>query len=437
MREDAAQHPAAEGPAAQGPVAENSAAENSAARNPAVGNPAKPVARPLLFTPLTLRSVTLRNRIVASPMCQYHSLDGSPGAWQEVNFGKFAVGGAAVVFGEETAIAPQGRKTYACAGLWNDHHVAAYRRLNDFITEQGAVPALQLGHSGGKGSCHTALRNWSPLTDDDAASGMAPWTTFVPSAPTAPAPWPKSLEMDASDIRSHMRLWIEAAQRAADAGYRILEIHGAHGYLIHQFLSPVTNRRRDNYGGSRENRMRFALEIAETVRAAWPSELPLFFRVSAVDGRGGIWDIDDTVALAAALKDRGVDVIDCSSGGISGTSTMPVVRRVPGYQVPFAATVRRETGCPTMAVGLITEPDQAEAILQAGQADLVALARELMWNPNWPAHAAVRMMGQEAYALFPPEVSVRLIRREVINALPLNRTGAPSSAGDEALSERI
>ncbi|HTK00006.1 MAG TPA: NADH:flavin oxidoreductase/NADH oxidase [Bordetella sp.] len=396
-----------------------------------------PAATPLLFTPITFRSVTLRNRIVASPMCQYHSVDGGPGAWQEINFGKFAVGGAALVFGEETAIEPHGRKTYTCAGLWNDSHVAAYRRINEFILEQGAVPAVQLGHSGGKGSCHGALQDWAPLTHESAAAGMPHWTCLVPSPRQPPAPWPQTREMDASDIRQHMQRWKEAAVRAADAGFQILEIHGAHGYLIHQFLSPVTNRRQDGYGGSRENRMRFALEVAETVRAAWPRELPLFFRVSAVDGRGGLWDLDDTVALAAALKDRGVDLIDCSSGGISGTSSMPVVRRVPGYQVPFAETVRRETGCPTMAVGLITEAEQAEAILQAGQADLVALARELIWNPNWPVHAAVRMMGQDAYRLLPPEQSVRLIRREVIAALPLNRTGAPSSAADEALNERI
>jgi 2,4-dienoyl-CoA reductase-like NADH-dependent reductase (Old Yellow Enzyme family) len=392
---------------------------------------------PLLFTPLTLRSVTLRNRIVASPMCQYHSIDGAPGAWQMVNFGKFAVGGAAVVFGEETAIEPHGRKTYACAGLWNDEHVAAYRRINDFIREQGAVPALQLGHSGGKGSCHGALQDWAPLTAESAARGMAPWTCMVPSRRVSPAPWPLQREMDASDIRRHMQHWKEATARAVDAGYRILEIHGAHGYIIHQFLSPVTSRRQDAYGGSRDNRMRFALEVAETVRGAWPEELPLFFRVSAVDGRGGIWDVEDTVALAAALKERGVDVIDCSSGGISGSSSMPVVRRVPGYQVPFAERVRRDTGCATMAVGLITEPDQAEAILQAGQADLVAVARELIWNPNWPVHAAVRMMGQDAYRLLPPEQSVRLIRRDVIAALPLNRDGSASSASEEALSERI
>ncbi|ARP81692.1 NADH:flavin oxidoreductase / NADH oxidase [Bordetella genomosp. 8] len=392
---------------------------------------------PLLFTPLTLRSVTLRNRIVASPMCQYHSVDGGPGAWQTINFGKFAVGGAALVFGEETAIEPHGRKTYQCAGLWNDEHVLAYRRINEFILEQGAVPAVQLGHSGGKGSCHGALQDFAPLTDASAEAGTPPWTCMVPSLREPPPVWPRMREMDASDIRRHLQDWKEAAARALDAGYQILEIHGAHGYIIHQFLSPLTNRRQDGYGGSRENRMRFALEVAETVRAAWPDHLPLFFRVSAVDGRGGIWDIDDTVALAAALRDRGVDVIDCSSGGLSGNTAMPVVRRVPGYQVPFAEAVRSQTGCPTMAVGLITEAEQAEAILRAGQADLIALARELIWNPNWPVHAAVRMMGQDAYRLLPPEQSMRLIRREVIAAMPLNRTGAPASPSDEALSERI
>ncbi|MBV7484209.1 NADH:flavin oxidoreductase/NADH oxidase [Bordetella sp. BOR01] len=392
---------------------------------------------PLLFTPIALRSITLRNRIVASPMCQYQSINGGPGAWQMVNFGKFAVGGAAVVFGEETAIEPHGRKTYACAGLWNDDHVLAYRRINDFIREQGAVPAVQLGHSGGKGSCHGALHDWAPLTTESGDAGMPPWTCMVPSRREPPPPWPRQQEMDRSDIQRHVGQWREATARAVDAGYQILEIHGAHGYIIHQFLSPVTNRRQDAYGGSRENRMRFALEVAEAVRAAWPKELPLFFRISAVDGRGGIWNMDDSIALAAALKDRGVDVIDCSSGGIAGNSAMPVVRRVPGYQVPFSQAVRRATGCPTMAVGLITEAEQAEAILQAGQSDLVALARELIWNPNWPVHAAVRMMGQNAYQLLPPEQSVRLIRREVIAALPLNSGGGPSSASDEALSERI
>jgi 2,4-dienoyl-CoA reductase-like NADH-dependent reductase (Old Yellow Enzyme family) len=392
---------------------------------------------PKLFSPLVLRSLTLRNRVVASPMCQYHSVDGAPTDWQMVNLGKFAVGGAAVVFGEETGIEAEGRKTYACAGLWNDEQVRAYRRINDFISAHGAIPAVQLGHSGGKGACQGALQDWAPLTPDNTTPDMPPWTCMVPSLPERAVAWPKSREMDHADIRKHLAVWKSATQRALDAGYRILEIHGAHGYLIHQFLSPVTNRRRDGYGGSREARMRLALEVTETVRAAWPAELPLFFRISAVDGRGGLWNLDDSVALAAALKERGVDVVDCSSGGITGNSAMPVVRRTPGYQVPFAEAVRRETGCRTMAVGLITEADQAEAILQAGHADLIALARGLIWNPNWPAHAAREMMGARAYDLMPPEQAQRLLRRDVISALPLNRTGGQSSASDDALTEKI
>ncbi|MGE0802950.1 MAG: NADH:flavin oxidoreductase/NADH oxidase [Lautropia sp.] len=403
---------------------------------PAASGPAQ-AGQPLLFTPLTLRSLTLRNRIVASPMCQYHSVAGTPGDWQMVNLGKFAVGGAAIVFGEETAIEPEGRKTYACAGLWNDQQVAAYRRINDFLQAHGAIPAVQLGHSGGKGSCHTALQKWAPLTPESAAQGLAPWTCLVPSIREPAPPLPRVREMDADDIRRHLQVWREAAARALDAGYRILEIHGAHGYLIHQFLSPVTNRRSDGYGGSLEGRMRLALEVTETVRAAWPGDLPLFFRISAVDGRGGLWDLPDSVALSAALKERGVDVVDCSSGGIAGNSKMPVVRRVPGYQVGFSDTIRRETGCRTMAVGLITEARQAEAILQAGQADLVALARELMWNPNWPVHAAVEMLGRDAMNLLPEEQAMRLIRREVIAALPLNRHGGPSTASEDALTEMI
>lgn len=390
---------------------------------------------PLLFTPLQLRGVQLRNRIVASPMCQYQSVDGAPGEWQMVNFGKYAVGGAAVVFGEETAIEADGRKTHACAGLWNAQQVTAFRRQNDFIHSQGAIAAVQLGHSGGKGACHGAQQDWAPLTPDSAPAGQPPWTCLVPSLPSARTPWPQLREMDASDIRRHLGLWREAAQRALDAGYRILEVHGAHGYLIHQFLSPVTNQRQDGYGGSLEGRMRLALEITETVRAAWPAELPLFFRLSAVDGRGGQWGLADSVALARELKLRGVDVVDCSSGGISGNSAMPIVRRVPGYQVPFAEAVRQEAGIASMAVGLITQADQAEAILQAGQADLIAIARELIWNPNWPVHAAVEMLGQDAYALLPPEQAHRLVRRETVAALPINQWGGNSDPAADALTE--
>jgi 2,4-dienoyl-CoA reductase-like NADH-dependent reductase (Old Yellow Enzyme family) len=394
------------------------------------------IAKSQLFSPLSIRSVRLRNRIVASPMCQYHSVNGGPTDWQFVNFGKLAVGGAALVFGEETAIEAQGRKTYECAGLWCDDHIPQYRRMTAFIKAQGAIPAVQLGHSGAKGSCHGARFDWAPLTAESCSSGAPPWVCIAPSANESPRPWPQVREMDASDIALHMRHWREAALRAVDAGYEVAEIHGAHGYLIHQFLSPVTNRRSDAYGGTREGRMRFAFEITETVREAWPATLPLFFRVSAVDGKGGQWNLDDTVELAKGLRDRGVDVIDCSSGGISGTSAMPIVRRVPGYQVGFAERVRREAAVSTMAVGLITKAVQAEQILVSGQADLVALARELIWNPNWPVHAALELEGSDAScALLPPEQAHRLLRRETVSQLSINKTGAASSSEDDALTE--
>ena len=348
---------------------------------------------PLLFTPITLRGITARNRVVVSPMCQYVSVDGGPTDWQFVHFGRYAMGGAGIVFGEETAVEARGRKTYHCAGIWNDHQARAYRRITDFIKEMGAVPAIQLGHCGRNAGSHGAMQEWRALDERDARAGMPPWRGLAPSPLPARRGFPVPIEMDHDDIRSVLAAFRDAAKRATDAGYDICEIHGAHGYLIHQFLSPVSNRRTDAYGGSRENRMRFALEVAETVRAAWPQDRPLFFRVSAVDGKGGLWGLDDTVALAHELRARDVDLVDCSSGGIGGDSDMALVPRVPGYQVPYASRVRRETGIMTMAVGLITEPSQAEAVLAEGHADLVAMARELMIHADWPLRAAKELQG--------------------------------------------
>ena len=245
-------------------------------------------ARPLLFTPITLRGVTARNRVVVSPMCQYVSVDGGPTDWQFVHFGRYAMGGAGIVFGEETAVEARGRKTYHCAGIWNDHQARAYRRITDFIKEMGAVPAIQLGHCGRNAGSHGAMEEWRALDERDARAGMPPWRGLAPSPLPARRGFPVPIEMDHDDIRTVLAAFRDAARRATDAGYDICEIHGAHGYLIHQFLSPVSNRRTDAYGGSRENRMRFALEVAETVRAAWPQDRPLFFRVSAVDGKGGL-----------------------------------------------------------------------------------------------------------------------------------------------------
>ena len=347
---------------------------------------------PLLFTPIKLRSVVARNRIMCSPMCQYVSDDGGPGEWQMVNFGRFAMGGSGIVFGEETAVEARGRKTHHCAGIYKDSHIAEYRRINDFIKSLGSVPAIQLGHCGRKASAHGPLQDRAPLTAQDARVGLKPWQGVAPSALPASPGGSIPHAMDHDDIRNNLAEWREATQRSIDAGYDICEIHGAHGYLIHQFLSPVSNKRTDGYGGSLEGRMRFALEVVDAVRAVWPADKPLFYRTSAIDGTGGEWGIDDTLALARELKEHGVDVVDCSSGGITGDGDLAALPRVPGYQVGFSREIKQEVGIATAAVGLITEPSHAEAVLREGHADLIALARELMDNPNWPLHAA-RVLG--------------------------------------------
>ncbi|MEI2416464.1 NADH:flavin oxidoreductase/NADH oxidase [Orrella sp. JC864] len=383
--------------------------------NPAT--PAETGSASLLLSPLRIRDLTLRNRIVVSPMCQYASQDGLPGDWHLVHLGQFALGGAALVFTEETAVAAEGRKTYGCAGIYGDAHVAAYRRITDFIRSQGAVPGIQLGHAGRKASCGPPWTQFRPLTEQDAQAGMPPWrgvsASEMPAKPGALAP----RAMDAGQIREMIALWRLAARRSLDAGFQVCEIHGAHGYLIHQFLSPLSNLRQDAWGGDLQGRMRLALEIAEAVRAEWPAGLPVFFRVSAVDGEGGAWNMDDTVALAQALRERGVDVVTCSSGGINGPLNMAVVPRTPGYQVPYAARVRREAGMAACAVGLITEPAQAEAILRRGDADLIALARELMLDPRWPVRAARELGAPDYLDLLPSDYAWWLKRREQIRAL--------------------
>lgn len=367
---------------------------------------------PLLFSPLTLRGVTTRNRIVASPMCQYRSHDGCPNEWHLVHLGRMALGGAGVVFTEETAVEPRGRKTYDCAGIWNEQQVQGYRRITDFIRSLGSIPAIQLGHCGRRAGTHGPMRNFAVLTDSDATMGRPPWTGIAPSPLRGAPDMAVPIEMHVDDIKDVVRAFAEAAKRSVAAGFDVCEIHGAHGYLIHQFLSPVSNQRTDRYGGDRVGRMRFALEIVEAVRRSWPEDKPLFFRLSAVDGKGGVWDQDDTVALSRELIQRGVDVIDCSSGGISGNSAMPKPAIMPGYQVPFAERVRRDTGARTMAVGLLTDPHHCELILREGKADFVALARELMLRGDWPVQAAKELGLSDYLDLFPADYAWRLKRRE-------------------------
>lgn len=379
------------------------------------------VKRPLLFEPLTIRSVTLKNRIMASPMCQYRSRNGAPTDWHFAHLGRLAMGGAGLVFYEETAVEERGRKTHSCAGLWDDWHIAPMRRITEMIRDMGAIPAIQLGHAGGQASSHDAMHGWRPLTPADAAAGLPPWQPISASVIRLGPERPYCEAMDAESIQTVVKAFRDAALRALDAGFDIIEIHAAHGYLIHQFLSPVTNHRTDRYGGGRENRMRFALEIAAAVRAAIPIGTPLFYRLSCLDGRGGIWNLDDTVALAKALRERGVDVIDCSSGGISGSSTMPIIPRVPGYHVPYARRIRAEAQMMTVAVGLITEPRQAEEILKNGGADIVALARELLAHSEWPYHAAHTLCQPDPFSVFPKSYAYRLRRRHEVSLMPHNQ----------------
>lgn len=375
----------------------------------------------MLFEPISLKGVTARNRIVVSPMCQYKSVEGSPTDWHPVSLGRYAIGGAGIVFYEETAIEDRGRKTHDCAGFYRDEQIPEYLRITAMLKSLGAIPAMQLGHAGGKGSAHGPGTGRAFLIEQDAQNGLAPWRTISASAVPAEPGYPAPHEMDERDIADVIAAWARAAERTLEAGFEILEIHGAHGYLIQQFLSPLINRRSDRYGGSRSNRMRFALEVTRAVRKVWPDNKPLFFRVSSVDGKGGLWTLEDTIALAAELKLCGVDVIDCSSGGLIGSSDMPLVPRVPGYHLPFARKIKAETGMMTMAPGLITEPGQAEAILREGSVDLIGMARELMYSADWPVHAARELGAQNYLELFPGDFASRLKIRAEQRAMAVNQ----------------
>ena len=382
-----------------------------------------------LFEPFTLKGVTARNRIVVSPMCQYQSLHGSPTDWHIVHMGRYAIGGAGIVFYEETAVEDRGRKTHKCAGIYRDDQIPEYSRITAFVKEFGGVPAMQLGHSGARASERGPLFNRVALNEENKAEGGEAWQSISSSAVTPIDGKPLPRAMTQADINEVIQAFVDATKRTLKSGFEILEIHGAHGYLIQQFLSPVINRRNDAYGGDLKGRMRFALEITEAVRAVWPDDKPLFFRVSSVDGKGGLWTLHDTVALSKELKALGVDVIDCSSGGLTGNSSLRSVPRIPGHHVPYAARVKQETGMLTMAPGLITEPHQAEDLLQHGDVDLIAMARELMYSSDWPAHAAKALGVPNYLELFPPEFTHRLQLREEHVSMPENR-GATSGPVD-------
>lgn len=371
----------------------------------------------MLFKPLTIKGITAKNRIVVSPMCQYKSVDGDPTDWHLVNLGRYAIGGAGIIFYEETAVEDRGRKTLNCAGLYRDEQIPAYRRITDFIKSLGSLPAMQLGHSGARGSERGPLEGRAALARTGGNAWQSISASAVPIRPDTPAP----REMTQKDIQDVIGAFEQATRRSLEAGFEVMEVHGAHGYLIHQFLSPVINRRTDAYGGDLKNRLRFALEVTEAVRAVWPDEKPLFYRASCVDGKGGIWTIDDTVVLAKELERIGVDVFDCSSGGILGNSDLPIVKRVPGYHLPFARRINAETNMLTMAPGMITTSEQAEECLQNGDVDLICMARQLMMNADWPVHAARDLCLPDYLDILPEDFAFRLKSREEQKRLAINR----------------
>jgi 2,4-dienoyl-CoA reductase-like NADH-dependent reductase (Old Yellow Enzyme family) len=340
-----------------------------------------------LFDPLRIRSITFPNRIFVSPMCEYSSEDGFANDWHLVHLGGRAVGGAGLVFTEATAVTPEGRISPQDLGIWKDDHIAMLSRIVRFIHDHGSVAGMQLAHAGRKGSTYRPWSGHGAIGEPDGG-----WRkVLAPSAEAFAPNYPQPIEMSRDDIAGAVDAFAAAANRALAAGFRVVEIHAAHGYLIHEFLSPLSNHRTDAYGGTFENRTRFAREITVAVRQAWPAELPLFIRISATDWVDGGWDIEQSVALAKMLKPLGVDFVDCSSGGNVAQAKIPVG---PGYQVPFAERVRRDAGILTGAVGLITDPAQAEEIVASGQADAVLIARELLRDPYFPLRAAAEL-GQE------------------------------------------
>jgi 2,4-dienoyl-CoA reductase-like NADH-dependent reductase (Old Yellow Enzyme family) len=355
------------------------------------------MSMPQLLTPFTVRGLTLKNRIVVSPMCQYSAIDGVATDWHLVHLGRFAIGGAALVFVEATGVEARGRISPGDMGLWNDEQARALSRIADFLKANGAAAGIQLAHAGRKGSTRRPWDGGARLTEEDAARGEAPWETLAPSALRFADDYPLPRAMSTADMAEVIVAFREAAKRALDAGFDVVEVHAAHGYLLHEFLSPLSNHRADGYGGGLQNRMRFPLEVVETVRAVWPQDKPLFVRLSCIDHVEGGLTIQDTVEIAKALKALGVDVVDCSSGG-NAPAAIPLS---PGYQVPYAEAVRHQAGVAAMAVGLILDADLAQSIVAEGKADLVALARPALDDPNFAIHAVAKLTGQRDYGFAP------------------------------------
>lgn len=373
-----------------------------------------------LFSALKIRGVTLPNRVVVSPLCMYSANDGYAQPFHFAHLSTFARGKAGLVFTEATAIEPAGRITPKCLGIWSDEHAAAIKPIVDFINSMDVVAGIQLAHAGRKASTSPPFLGGKPLAADDPEA----WPVAGPSAISVGPGFPEPAEMSEADIKELISGFVVAAKRSVDIGFGVIELHGAHGYLLHSFLSPISNQRQDQYGGDLAGRMRVPLDVSRAVREAIGEDIPLFFRISAIDGLEGGWSMDDSVQLAKALGEAGVDVVDCSSGGVSGAPRFRIddegkplkgsSARVPGFQVPYAERIKNETDLKSMAVGVIVDPDQAESIVSEGRADLVALGREIMYDPFWALHAAQALGADEEFTMWPPQYKWGVDRREQI-----------------------
>ncbi len=376
-----------------------------------------------LFSPLTIRGVTLPNRIAVSPLCMYSALDGYAQSFHFAHLSTFARGKAGLVFTEATAINPVGRISPECLGIWSDKHALAIKPIVEFIHSMGVKAGIQLAHAGRKGATASPFNGGKPLPSDhpDAWQVVGPSAIAVMDGATQPT------ELSVQDIEQLVSDFVAAAKRSVDCGFDVIELHGAHGYLMNSFLSPIANQRSDQYGTDLAGRMRFPLEVARAVRAAVGEDMPLFFRISAEDRMPGGWTMDDSVALSKELGDAGIDVVDCSSGGIGGAPSFRAndegkplkssSARTPGFQVPYAERIKKETSLQSMAVGVIIDPEQAESIIADGQADLVALGREIMYNPFWPLHAAQTLNVDTDFDLWPPQYKWAVDRRDQIRRL--------------------
>ncbi len=383
-------------------------------------------ARPKLFTPITVRGVTVRNRVMLSPMNQHRAHDGYADDGLLVHLGKFALGGFGVIMTEATAIEPRGRVAPGDLGIWSDDHIAGLRRVCDYVKKAGGTPGVQLAHSGRKGASQRPWQGFGPLNEEDAKRGEPPWPLVSPTRePLGPGHVvPDQLSLQGID--DVLQTYAAAAARADAAGFDVIEVHAGHGYLIASFLSPVINTRNDEYGGDFAGRIRFALKVADAIRSRWPERKPLMFRISSVDGHPEGWKIEDSIMLARELKAHGVDIIDCSSGGLRQSTALENAKRYPGYQVEYAARIRREAEIATVAVGLILDGRQAEDILANEDADFIALGRQALYDPFWVHHAAQDFGIDPNFELWDVSAGWWLAkRRDGLAAIGLDGAGNP------------